>query len=108
MAPVRFYLDDHVSRAIENGLHMRGIDALRAYVAGMGGAKDIDHLMFATAQGRVVYTNDADFLVLHERVPHAGIVYAKVGIRVRDALEGLALVHAVYSAEEMQNRLEFL
>lgn len=108
MTAVRYYLDDHVSRAVENGLQMRGIDALRSFSAGMSGASDAEHLTFATSQGRTVYTNDEDFTRLHTQMEHAGIVYARVGIRVRDVLDGLELIFQVYSAEEMQNRLEYL
>lgn len=109
MTAVRYYLDDHVSRAIENGLRLCGIDALRSHTAGMAGVADQAHLAFATSTCRVVYTNDADFLRLHSQgIQHAGIVYAPVGIRVREAIDGLALIHQVLSAEEMQNHLEFL
>ena len=109
MTRVRYYFDDHVSKAIERGLSKLGIDVLRAFTAGMPGAEDTVHLAFATSQMRTIYTNDADFVRLHHSgIHHAGIVYAKVGITIGDAIEGLNLVYSVYSAEEMTDRLEFL
>jgi hypothetical protein len=109
VSEVRYYLDEHVSRAIQRGLQQRGIDAVMAVDSGLMGQDDLTHLQFATSQGCVVYTNDADFLVLHaDGVPHAGMVYAEVGISVRAAIDGLELVFRVYSAEEMRNRLEYL
>lgn len=109
MAIVRYYLDEHVSRAIEHGLQQRLIDAVRAFSAGNQGADDAAHLAYATELGRVVYTNDTDFLRLHALGnSHAGIVYAPVGISVREAVEGLAVIHQVLSAEEMQNHVGFL
>jgi predicted nuclease of predicted toxin-antitoxin system len=109
MTAIGYYLDEHVARAIAHGLAQRGIEAVLACDEGMSGADDLIHLQFATSQQRTVYTNDADFLRHHDAgVPHAGIVYARVGIRIRDALDGLEVVLQVYSAEEMRNRVEFL
>ncbi len=46
---------------------------------GLRGAEDDAHLAFTLCQGRVVYTNDEDFLVLHDRkTEHAGIAYCWV------------------------------
>ena len=109
MTAIRYYLDEHVARAIARGLIQRNIEAVLACDEGMSGADDLLHLQFATSQQRTVYTNDADFARHHDAgIPHAGIVFARVGIRIRDALDGLEMVFDVYSAEEMRNRLEYI
>ncbi len=69
---LKFYLDEHVPSAITKGLQRRGVDALSAQNAGMLGASDEQHLALARGQQRVVVTQDADFLRLHEQgIEHA-------------------------------------
>ena len=51
--------------AITRGLRLREIDVLTAQEANMLGASDKEHLKLATNLGRVVFTNDDDFLKLH-------------------------------------------
>ena len=77
MAQVRFYTDEHVSRAVIRGLRQRGVDVLTTPEAVMLKAVDEDHVAYAQREGRVIFTQDADFLRLHaEGKPHSGIVYA--------------------------------
>ena len=75
----------------------------------MLGAGDAAHLAFAFSQGRVIFTQDDDFLRLaaqgHE---HAGIVYAHQRTAIGDIVRGLVLICNVLSAEEMSGNIEFL
>ena len=74
MAPVRFYTDEHVGRAVVRGLRQRGADILTVSEAGMLGASDEEHLERARVEGRVLFTQDDDFLRLHaSEIDHAGI-----------------------------------
>ena len=68
------------------------------------------HLMFAARSGRVLVTQDVDFLRLHaEGVQHAGIVYCPQHSRtVGEMLRLLLLIHSALAPEEMINRVEFL
>ena len=77
--------------------------------------KDEDHLEYATAQGRVLYSyNVGHYFRLHtaflrEGKAHAGIILARqqhysVGEQMRRLLKLIAAL----SEEEMKNRLEFL
>jgi Domain of unknown function (DUF5615) len=59
---LRFHLDEHIDPAIADGLRRRGIDVTTTARAGLRGARDKDHVEFARAQGRVVVTQDPDFL----------------------------------------------
>lgn len=109
MAEVRFYTDEHVSRAVVRGLRLRGIDVLTPPEAGMLGASDEAHLERARREGRVIYTQDSDFLVLDARgTPHAGIVYAPQGKPIREVLDWLILLHGVMEAEKMVGRVQYL
>jgi hypothetical protein len=107
--PVKYYLDEHVPRAVAEGLRRRGVDVLRAQEAGMLEAADEQHLALALAAGRVLFTQDADFLRLHATAcPHAGIVYAPQQTPVGATIRGLMLIHDVLNAEEMAGHAEFL
>ncbi len=80
--PVRLYADEQVARAVVRGLRERGMDVLTAAEAGLLGAPDEKHLAWARNQGRVILTQDDDFLRLHAAgEEHAGIVYAEQGAR---------------------------
>ena len=74
---IRLYTDEHMPRAVVRGLRERGVDTLTVSEAGMLGASDQVHLSFARREGRVLLTQDDDFLRLHASgAEHAGIVYA--------------------------------
>lgn len=62
MCEVRYFTDEHVSRAVLRGLRQRGVDVLSVPEANKLGATDEEHLAFALAEGRVVFTQDDDFL----------------------------------------------
>ena len=113
---IRLYVDeDAMDRDLVQALRARGVDVITALDAGMIERRDEDHLRYATAQGRVLYTfNIRDFYLLHaafqaENRPHAGIILAQqqrysIGLQVRRLLRLIAST----PAEEMKNRVEFL
>lgn len=107
--PVKFYTDEHVGRAVVRGLRQRGADVLTVPEAGLLGASDEEHLGRARTEGRVLFTQDEDFLRLHAAgVAHAGIVYAPQGTSIGDTIRGLMLIHQLLEAEEMIGHVEFL
>jgi predicted nuclease of predicted toxin-antitoxin system len=53
---IKFYTDEHVLRAVVRGLRERGIDTLTVSEAGMLGAGDEEHLLFARREGLVLFT----------------------------------------------------
>ncbi len=57
-----YYFDEHVANAITKGLRQRGVDVRTTGEAGLIGASDEQQLAFATEEGRVLCTNDDDFL----------------------------------------------
>lgn len=76
----------------------------------MLGARDERHLARALEMGYVLCTNDSDFLHLAaEGVFHHGIVFGQQDIHyIGDWVNWLALMHAIYTAAEMENVIEFL
>lgn len=75
----------------------------------MLGASDEKHLALATSYGRVIFTQDDDFLRLHAKgINHSGIVYAHQQTPIGEIIRKLMLVCQVLDASDMQNHVEFL
>jgi len=75
----------------------------------MRGAIDEDHLTLALSQGRVILTQDADFLRLHAAgARHSGIIYARQQTSVRMIIRGVMLIVEVLDAGEMVDQIEFI
>lgn len=107
---IRFFADEHFPLPVVEALRRRGMDVLSAQEAGRCRLPDPDQLSFALGQGRVVLTFDSDFVALHRLgVAHAGIVwYPATKYSIGDLIRALLLLHAVLSAAEMKNHLEYL
>jgi hypothetical protein len=78
--------------------------------AGLLHAADEDHVAFGLAQGRVIFTEDDDYLVLAARgVPHRGIAYCHQQTRsVGAIIDALVLIWEVYESAETIDRVEYL
>lgn len=106
---IKFYTDEHVARAVVRGLRQRGVDVLTVVEAGMLGASDEDHLERARNEGRVIFTQDDDFLRMHASgSAHAGIVYAPQQTAIGEIVRGLMLIYQILDADDMQGQVEFL
>jgi hypothetical protein len=107
--PVKFYTDEHTARAVIKALRQRGADVLSVPEAGLLSATDEEHLERARAEGRVIFTQDPDFLRLHGAgVEHEGIAYAAQGTPLREIIRGLVLIYQVLEAEDMKGHVEYL
>ena len=104
--PVRFYLDEHLSPRIMRQLKMDGIDVIRGQLS----ADDDYHLQLATSMGRVVCTEDEDFLRLAASGnDHAGIIRGEPEKHsIGDWVKYLRLVHGACDAEELRNTVSFV
>ena len=106
---ISFYTDEHVARAVIRGLRQRGVDVLTVPETGLLGATDEEHLERARVEGRVLFTQDEDFLRLHaEGVAHGGIAYAPQGTSVGRIVRGLMLIHQVLEPDDMTGHVEYL
>lgn len=108
--PVSFHLDEHIPTALADALRSRGIDVTTTADAGLAGTGDLEHLEFAAKAGRVVVTQDVDFLRLHSAgTPHSGIAFWRQQTRmVGEVLRRLVLIHAILSPDDMKNTVEYL
>jgi len=106
---IKFYTDEHVAKAVVKGLRQRGVDVWTVMDAGMLTASDQEHLALAWREGRVIFTQDDDFLRLHAAgISHAGIVYAPQGTSIGEIIFGLMLTYQVLDAEDMKGHVEYL
>ena len=111
---VEYYFDHHVPAAICEGLRRRGIGVLTAGDDAHGDLPDELILARATSLGRLIFTQDADFLVIASqwaaaRREHAGIVYGhQLQVTVGQAIRDLQLIAQIMEKAEMANRVEFL
>ena len=106
---IKFYMDEHVPKAVTEGLRRRGVDVMTVQALGLLAAIDARHLERAAQDGRVVFTQDADFLRLHASgFPHRSIVYAHQQTSISHMLRSLMLLHDLLTPEDMVLHVEFL
>src|SRR5687767_1719616 len=107
---IRFHLDEHVAHAVADGLRRLGIDVTTSTDANLLGAADTDQIAHGLVQGRVIFTEDDDFLVLAAAgVEHAGLAYCHQNTRsIGQIVRALELIWEVYEPHEMKNRIEFI
>jgi len=106
---IRYHVDEHIARLIVRGPRQRGIDVTTPLDVNLISAQDKEHLQYAAHGGRLLVTQDVDFLRLHaEGQPHAGIAFFPQGRPSPDILQKLVLLHAVLTATEMLGQVEYL
>jgi predicted nuclease of predicted toxin-antitoxin system len=107
---IRFHLDEHVDPAVAGGLRSRGIDVTTTRDAGLLSAPDEEQLAFIRSEGRVIFTEDADFLRLHAAgESHPGIAYCHQQTRaIGEIIRGLVLIWEVLEPDDMRNHVEYL
>src|SRR5262249_54059607 len=111
---VPLYMDQHIPAAITKGLRRRGVEVLTAFEDGASAWDDEPLLERAAQLGRVLFTMDADFLVLAPEWGRAGrefagLAYARPSyITIGQAIDDLELIARVYDPDDMRNRIEYL
>ena len=110
MGEIGFQIDEQIPYAVAEAPGLRGIDVLTAAEAGLLGVPDRELLARSLAEGRVLVTQDGDFIGLHRRQhPHAGIAYSKRGSRtIGQLVAALVLIHEALEAADMAGQVEFL
>ncbi|SRR6266571_1116345 len=111
---VLLYSDVHVRRAVTEGLRLRGVDILTAQEDGAAEMDDPELLDRVMMLGRVIFTQDEDFLIEARRrqesgEPFAGVVYAhQLNVTIGQCVADLELIAKIYEPEDMLNRVEYL
>lgn len=107
-------MDQHVKAAVTDGLRQRGIDVVTAMEDGTDRWEDEAILARATELGRVVFTQDDDFLAIADQWlsvgrRFAGLVYGhQLGVTIGQAIRDLELLATVLEGDEMANHIEFV
>jgi hypothetical protein len=111
---VKFLFDEHVQRAITEGLRARGIDVLTVQEDGRAGIPDSEVLDRATELGRCLFTQDEDFkteAAIRQRAgtAFAGVIYGhrlriSIGLCVRD----LEIIAKVSDLADLASRVTYL
>jgi len=107
---MKFHLDENVAHAIAHGLRRHGIDVTTSTEVGLLQADDEDQLSFAYAQGRVLVTQDEDYLAMnHQGIPHAGIAFWKPNSRsIGQVIRSLIDLEKELLPEEMAGRVVWI
>ncbi|MEO1210933.1 MAG: DUF5615 family PIN-like protein [Cyanobacteria bacterium J06638_20] len=107
---IKFHLDENVSNAVAEGLRRRGIDVTTTPQQNLMGASDEEQLAFAYAQQRVLFTQDDDFLKLHQTgISHVGMLYCQQGKRsIGEIIRTLTLIWELVDPEDMVGQVEFI
>ena len=108
------YMDEHIRRAITNGLKLRGIDVLTVQEDGRTGTPDPILLDRATELDRVIFTQDDDFLVIANRrqqegVKFSGVIYAhQQSVTVGECVRDLEIIAKASQPEDLVNQVQYL
>jgi predicted nuclease of predicted toxin-antitoxin system len=111
---IRFYMDVHVPYAMTFELRLRGVDVLTAQEDGAGELEDSKLLDRASTLGRVLVTQDADFLKEAARrqknaVRFAGIICVpQLDVTIGQGVRDLELIARASDPEDWANWVEFL
>jgi len=107
-------MDQHVPRAITNGLRLRGVDVLTAHEDGASRLRDPALLDRATELERVLFTQDDDLLTeatqrQRQRQTFSGVIYAhQLRMSIGNCVRDLELVAQVGEPEDMTGQTLFL
>jgi hypothetical protein len=109
-----FYMDHHVHREITEGLRRRGVDVMTALEDGTETIDDELLLTRATELGRILFTQDQDFLPIATRWQRdargfSGLVFAiQERVDIGRTIEYLELIALLKSVDEMRNNVEYV
>ncbi len=107
---IRFHLDENCDPRIAAGLALHGVDVTTTPGAGLLHASDEAQLAYAVSQGRMIVTQDTDFLRLAaagQETPGVAF-YPAQGRSIGQVIHVLLLIWEVYEPDEVRNRVEFL
>lgn len=107
---IHLYLDEDVFKAVAPALCARGFDAVSVHDLRHYGWSDAEHLTYAVAEGRALFTfNATDYIALHaaymsEGKSHAGIIVAKQ-LPIRETIRRLLDLLNRVTADEVRDQL---
>jgi hypothetical protein len=111
--PLAIYMDVHVPAAVTSGLRRRGIDVLTSQEDGTSRDSDEALLLRAIAAGRLLFTQDEDFLAIarkyrSEGVEFPGVIFGRQGLEIGKLIRDLEIYLKCAKAQELRSRLVYL
>lgn len=107
-------MDQHIPRAITEGLRLRGVEVITAYEDGADKMRDAELLDRATKLGRVLFTQDDDLLSeaatrQKEGIPFSGVIYAhQMRLTIGACIHDLEIIANAGESEDLSNKVQFL
>lgn len=111
---IALYMDEHVPRAITNGLRLRGADVITSWEDDRGGAEHSALLDRASELGRVLFSQDDDLLAeaakrQRDEITFSGLVYAhQLRVSVGRCIENLEVIARAGEPGGLANSVVFL
>ncbi len=107
---IPFHLDENCSKAIAHGLRRHGIDVTMTPEVGLLGVLDEEQAAYARSTGRVIFTQDRDFLRIHATgIPHPGIAYCEKDTRtIGQMIQGLIDIWEILDPADMAGHVEYI
>lgn len=78
MPILKFFTDEHISKALIEQLRRRGVDVLRCEDVGMKAAHDSELLAYAAEHGYTLLSMDDDVTKLHRQWAEAGRIHSGI------------------------------
>jgi len=111
---IALYMDEQVPKPITVGLRQRGVDVLTVQEDNHTGVPDPILLDRAAELGRVIFSQDDDFLTeAHRRqvegINFAGVIYAhQQNVSIGDCVRDLELIAKACEPVDCTNRVQYL
>lgn len=111
---IALYMDEQVPKQITLGLRQRRIDVLTVQDDGFTSTPDSLVLDHATELGRVIFSQDDDFLrEAHyrqvEEIYFSGVIYVhQRNISIGNCIRDLELIANVYELEDFANYVQYI
>jgi Domain of unknown function (DUF5615) len=108
------YMDEHIHSAITVGLRLRDVDVLTVQEDGRAGTPDTILLDRATELGRVMFSQDRDFLIEAKRrqagnLNFSGVIFARQSrVSIGDCIRDLEIIAQLGELEEFANQVQYL
>ncbi len=112
--PLSIYMDVHIPLVITEGLRRREIDVLTSQEDGTAELDDEALLDRATILGRLLFTQDQDFLGLAASRQGSGIAFAGIlfvhqqGASIGQIIDDIELIASCGEPDEFSNRVTYL
>lgn len=105
---MEFVADEHVPSAVINALRSKGYDVLHAPTGYAQGDDDPELLQNCADDGRVLITNDRDFVRLADETEHTGvIIYTDQRRPPREVLRAVIRIDDAFSGD-LENKTVWL